>query len=105
MPTATDLVTVAAYGTAREAEEARAHLAENGIRAVVAEVEGGAGLQVLRADAGPALEMLRSREAALREASGEEALVEDEADSACIACGAAIPEYLDRCPACGWSYS
>jgi hypothetical protein len=116
MTTATELVTVASYETAVQADLARGLLEGNGIKAVLSDVQmatttpyayatGGVGLQVLRSDAGRAVEILRAYEAAVREASGEEALVEDEADTACIACGAAIPEYLDRCPACGWTYS
>lgn len=117
MATAADLVTVANYETAVQADVARGLLLESGIRAVLVEAAPGAaqpfwrsaagvvGLQVAGPDAARAVEILRAYEAAVREASGEEALVEDEADTACIACGAAIPEYLDRCPACGWTYS
>lgn len=116
MTTATDLVTVANYETAVQAELARGVLEASGIKSLLADVQvgsitgygyatGGVALQVLSPDAARAVEILRAYEAALRDKSGEEALVEDEADTACIACGAAIPEYLDRCPACGWTYS
>ncbi len=100
MTTATGTVTVAAYDEAEPAEAARAVLEEAGIAAVLA----GLALEVPRADAGRALEILRARESAAREAAAEEALLEDEADVACLACGARIPEYLERCPACGFSY-
>jgi hypothetical protein len=114
MTTATDFVTVAHYETAVQADIARGALEENGIKVVLADVEmgslypnaiGGVAVQVLLPDAARAVEILRAHEAAVRESAGEEALSEDESDGGCIACGAAIPEYLDRCPACGWSYS
>lgn len=101
MPTATGLVTVATYATEEQAEEARLVLEEAGLRVVLLDL----ALEVPRADAARALEILRTREAAAREAAPDEALLEDEADVACISCGAKIPEYLERCPACGFSYS
>jgi hypothetical protein len=122
MATAADLVTVANYETAVQADLAKGVLLANGIQAVLSHAAradaapgaaqpfwspaaGGFSLQVAGPDAPRAVEILRAYEATVREGSGEEALVEDEADTACIACGAAIPEYLDRCPACGWTYS
>lgn len=101
MPTAAGLVTVATYASEEQAEEALEALEDAGIRAVL--LDGG--LEVPRADAPRALEILRTREAAARGAAPDEALAEDEADVACLACGARIPEYLERCPACGFSYS
>jgi hypothetical protein len=117
MATAADLVTVANYETAVQADLAKTLLQQNGITSVLADAEtatvqpyfrfisGGVSLQVAEPDAAKAVEILRAYEASVRDAGGDEALVEDEADTACIACGAAIPEYLDRCPACGWTYS
>lgn len=100
MTTATRFVVVASYDADDAAEAALDALADAEIHAVL---EEGA-LQVPAADAPRALEILRAREAAARVAAGEEALAEDEGDAACLACGARIPEYLDRCPACGVSY-
>ena len=116
MATATDLVTVATYETVIQAETSRLLLEESGIHALLVNGEistaepllyagVGVGLQVQGPDAPRAVEILRAHEAAVRQASGDEALVEDEADTSCIACGAAIPEYLEKCPACGWSYT
>jgi len=101
MPAATGFVTVATYPTEDQAEAALGLLEASGIHAVLLEL----ALEVPRADAPRALEILRAREASAREAAADEALLEDEADLACIACGAKIPEYLERCPACGFSYS
>jgi len=101
MATGNDRVTVASFETAAQAEAARDSLEEGGIPADLVDL----GIEVPRADAARALEILRTREAAAREAAAEEALAEDEGDLACIACGARIPEYLERCPACGFSYS
>lgn len=101
MPTAAGTVTVASYESEEQAESARELLEECGLRAVVVD----RGIEVPRADAARALEILRARDAAAREVAAEEALVEDEADVACLACGAKIPEYLERCPACGFSYA
>lgn len=100
MTTATGTVTVAAYDSAEPAEAARALLEEAGIAAVLA----GFAIEVPRAEAARALEVLRAREAAARESAADEALLEDEGDLACLSCGARIPEYLERCPACGFSY-
>lgn len=117
MATAPEFVTVAGYETVVQAELAMGILEESGIRGILADAAlttvqpfwsyatGGVSLQVHREDAPRAVEILRAHEAALRERAGAEALAEDESDGGCIACGAAIPEYLDRCPACGWSYT
>jgi hypothetical protein len=117
MATADEIVTIAHYETVVQADLARGILEENGIRTVLADAAlattqpfwgfatGGVSLQVLRPDAARAVEILRAHEAAVRDAGEDGKPAGDEADGGCIACGAAIPEYLDRCPACGWSYS
>jgi len=101
MTAATGLVTVATYEEASQGEASRDLLEEMGIHAILAED----GLQVPAPDAARAVEILRAHEADQREASVDEALVEDEEDTSCISCGAKIPEYLEKCPACGWSYT
>ena len=111
---AVDLVTVASYPTAFEAETVRAILEERGVKAVLTDSEivavgalggyavGNVGLQVLREDAPMAVEILREH---ATNVESEEKGGPGAPENACISCGAEFPEYLDRCPACGLSYS
>jgi hypothetical protein len=116
-----DLVTVAAFDTALEAATARACLEAEGIPVTVSDSElftvdpalclaaGRISLKVRREDAAVAQERLDAwrerRLAAAAEAleNPEEDLDDETAD--CLACNARIPAYLERCPACGWSYA
>ncbi len=112
-----DLVTVASYPTAVEAETVRGLLEGEGIRVFLVDAEiatvrpegwaptFGVGLQVVRADAARALELVRRLEEEARDAREAEADGEEGGTETCLSCGAAFPEYLERCPACGLSYS
>jgi hypothetical protein len=108
-----EYVTIASYATSGEAATVRDVLQSQGILSSLAAsppapVEpvwgialGNVGLQVPRGDAARALEVVREhRVATLAEADAVPSGTED----ACVACGAAFPAYLDRCPACGLSY-
>lgn len=114
-----EFVTVATFPTQPEAEAARAMLEAEGIPAILSDVEivnmdwllgnavGYIKLRVppSRAEAASGLleridaERRRRRDEA--EAGGDWPVSDD---MSCLACGAAMPEDEDRCPACGWSY-
>lgn len=116
MPASKQFVTVASFTTIVEAEAVRGVLESEGIPALVTDANlvsmnptfgpaiGGVGLQVRAADAERALAIVREHEAEARREVVEDVLVE-RSETACLACGAEFPEYLERCPACGLSYS
>jgi hypothetical protein len=105
-----DLVTVAAYRFANEAELARMHLAEAGIEAVLADAEtvnmdwllgaavGDIKVQVMRSQAATAEAILQN----MRQPLPDEA--EEATESKCLSCGAELPEGASSCAACGWTY-
>lgn len=41
----------------------------------------------------------------MAEMEAEEAGVTDEETARCLSCGADMPEDVEKCPACGWSYA
>jgi hypothetical protein len=108
-------VTIAVLTTTLEAEQARGYLEANGIAAVVFHPDGEAldplmgytlglvHLRVAPGDAAAATALLEAARPPAAAADGDEP--PDDGTVACMACGVAMPEYLDRCPACGWTFS
>ena len=113
----TDPVTVARFSTVIEAESARAALEAEGIPSFLADAHlvtadpfaglalGQIRLQVPPERAAEAARIVEAHEEAMREAREAREIDPEGTEDACVACGAAFPEYLDRCPACGLSYS
>jgi len=112
---ADDLVTLATYRFAAKAEAARWVLEQEGIRAFVADSNlvtndwflgnaiGYIKLQVVRSQADAALAILRGKPRLLDETAPAEP--EDEGPAVCLSCGKPMPDDVDRCESCGWSYS
>jgi hypothetical protein len=104
-----DLVTVATFRTAPEAELAKTALDAEGIEAFVADAEtvtmdwllgiavGDVKIQVARSVAAQAREYLAGRR-------GTHSVDDPTAPGRCLSCGALFPEDADRCPVCGWSF-
>ncbi len=104
-----DLVTVATFSTASEAEAAKVTLESEGVRALISDMDWNAlgvptanvKLQVAQEDAAAAAELL---------ANHGHTLVGDLPDDnvpdkiTCLQCGKDIPEGQAKCPACGWTY-
>lgn len=107
-----DLVTVATFLYAHEAELGRLHLEEAGIRGYVADAEtvamdwligtavGHVKLQVAQSDADTAIEVLTRFPRSTSPPQAEDR----DSESACLSCGAPLGEEEIRCPKCGWSY-
>jgi hypothetical protein len=108
-----DLVTIATYRFLPEAEAARLCLEAEGLLPFLADVEivnmdwllgnavGNIKLQVPRAQAEQALELLEQRPAPPK--PGHPRLQDPDA-TYCLSCGAMIPDHQTCCPSCGWSY-
>lgn len=104
-----DLITVATFRTAPEAELAKTALDAEGIESFIADAEmvtmdwllgvaiGDVKIQVARRVAERARDFLASR----RRVHDED---EPVGPATCLACGAVFPEEADQCPACGWSF-
>ena len=115
---AEDLVTVATFRHLADAEIARLFLEEEGIHvaaaqntdAVLGDVLGKVDLQVPNSEAERATQLLRKleQEGKQREEFDELEDDEDEEDEdvplSCLSCGKLMPENVEKCPACGWSY-
>lgn len=111
-----DYVTVATFTTLPEAEAARLRIETEGIPAVVTDAEivnmdwllgnavGYIKLQVPPSLA-PAAIALLDQIAAERRDRLERELDDDSDEPTCLACGAAMPDDADRCPACDWSWT
>jgi hypothetical protein len=109
---ADDLVTIATFRFATEAEAARMLLEGEGIRAFLADAEvinmdwliasavGDVKLQVLAQDAERAGRILATVERKRRWRRGEV----DSDLTECLSCGARFPEDAVECPVCGWSF-
>jgi len=109
-----DLVTLATYRFAPKAEAARWVLEQEGIRAFVADTNlvmndwflgnaiGYIKLQVVSSQAEAALAILRRQPRLLDEAAPAEP--QDEGTAVCLSCGKPMPDDVDRCASCGWSY-
>ena len=116
---AEEFVTIATFLTLPEAEAARLHLEMEGFPATLVDAEivsmdwllgnavGNIKLQVPPSRAAAATALLDQVAAERRER--REAVQDDEwfeTDAAtCLACGANLPSDVDRCDACGWSYT
>lgn len=111
-----ELVTVATYRLALQAEVARVALEHEGICVFLADsnqvatnfflgpLVGYIKLQVPRSQAEAALAIFQ-RQPGLLDRGGSSPNSEDEDEAAqCLSCGATLPEEEDRCPACGWCY-
>jgi len=99
-----DLVTVARYVTAWQAELMRGQLAAQGIESVLADVETA----TLRAETAPwATVRLQVRErdvpAAALLIAERDAAPHDEREL-CLACGVPLAEKATSCAACGWTW-
>jgi Putative prokaryotic signal transducing protein len=99
-----DLVTVARFVTAWEAELMRGQLAAEGIESVLADVEAATLRSALAHWAAVKLQV-RERDvpAALRLIAERDAAPHDEREH-CLACGAPLAEKATRCAACGWTW-
>jgi hypothetical protein len=109
-----ELVTVETYQFLPQAQAAKLQLEGDGITVFLADAEtvnmdwllgnaiGNIKLQVPRDQAERALTLLEQiRDKARKRGDAKDA----EEETACLACGAKIPEGRSRCPSCGWSYS
>lgn len=99
-----DLVTVARFVTAWQAELLRGQLLAEGIESVLADVETA----TLRSDIAPwAAVRLQVRErdvpAATRLIAEHDARPHDDRER-CLACGAALAASASKCAACGWTW-
>jgi hypothetical protein len=104
-----DLVTIATFRTAPEAELVKTALDAEGIQAFIADAEtvtmdwllglaiGDVKVQVARRVAAQAREFLAQR----RQVHEDD---ETPGPTTCLACQAPFPEDATRCPACGWSF-
>ena len=108
---ADDLVTIAAYRFAHEADVDRIHLETEGIPAFLADVNivmttgltnavGDIKLQVPRGLAQRATQLLAQK------ARPSRPIEADPSDDStyCLACGQLIGPDQEACPACGWTY-
>ncbi|MCK6480634.1 MAG: DUF2007 domain-containing protein [Planctomycetaceae bacterium] len=112
-----ELVTVATFPTAAEAETVRGILEAEGVPCVLADsalmssapffgmAVGQVGLRVDREQSGRAAEILRRLEEEAAAVHDAAEVDPEKGENACVSCGAPFPEYLERCPACGLSYS
>jgi hypothetical protein len=110
---ARDLVTIATYRFLPEAEAARMYLEAEGFRPFLADVEivnmdwllgcavGNIKLQVPRADAERAVELLERRPAPPKPIHPR---LQDPDATYCLSCGTMIPAHATCCPSCGWCY-
>jgi rubrerythrin len=109
-----DLVTIATFYKATEAEAVCALLNEAGIPAFVADAElantnfllttavGGVKVQTAAVDAERARALVDAQGGFRRGEPDEEE--EEDGSTKCLACGTTIAEDDDTCPKCGWSY-
>lgn len=111
---AEDLVTVATFRHLAEAEIARLFLEEEGIHvaaaqntdAVLGDVLGKVELQVPSSEAEQATQLLSTleQEGKKREERDWHLEEDENAPLSCLSCGKPMPENVEKCPACGWSY-
>ena len=104
-----DLITIATFRTAPEAELVKTALDAEGITAFIADAEtvtmdwllgvaiGDVKLQVARRDKYQARAFLAER-------SKARADNERESHATCLSCGAPFPEDANKCPQCGWTF-
>lgn len=110
---ADDLVTLVTYRFAPQAEAAKWALEQEGIRVFLADLNlvatdwmlanavGNIKLQVPRSQAEAALDVLHDNPRLMGVTVPEEM---PGGPMSCLACGEPMPEDMDRCAACGWSY-
>lgn len=111
-----DLVTLATYRFALQAEVARVALEQEGIHAVIADSNlvttnfflgnavGYIKLQSPRSQAKAALAILQRQPNLLDRAASSTADADDDGVVRCLSCNAIIPDDSERCSACGWCY-
>lgn len=111
-----ELVTLATYQFAPQAELARVALEQEGISAftpdanlvatnwLLANAVGYIKLQVPRSQAEAAWAILQSHPHLLSDSAIGSSDHETESITRCLSCGAELPEDSDSCPDCGWSY-
>ena len=108
------LVTLTAYVNAYEAHIAKACLEEAGILVFLQDAEtaglywhmsnaiGGVKLQVPAGDVERAMDILAK---AIPEAKKDPNLSSDDSEvSVCLSCGENMPNEVDQCPKCGWTF-
>jgi hypothetical protein len=108
-----DLVTVTTYMTAYEAHIAKACLEEAGIDVFLQDVHtvglrwdlsnliGGVKLQVPSADAERATEILAQTTPVKKDFNP---FADNSEKSVCLSCGQHMPDDVDQCPKCGWTF-
>jgi len=106
-----DAVTVGTFRFVYEAELARLHLEEAGIRGFITDAEvvnmdwflgnavGYVKVQVARHDAETAVAILAEKLPVPSAAANAE-----DDTTTCLACGTTLPPGDSTCPTCGWSY-
>ena len=109
-----DLVTLTAYVNAYEAHIAKACLEEEGIYVFLQDVLtaelhwqmsnaiGNVKLQVLASDAERAAEILAKNNPPSERRFGSTS--DDSEASVCLRCGKNLPDDMDVCPKCGWTF-
>jgi hypothetical protein len=105
-----DVVTVANFATASEAEAAKLTLEAEGIKCVIADMDwttlgvpaANVRLQVEQENAEKVIALLAERGHTSTRSQPES---DDGPDLiTCLECGKEIPEGTSKCPACGWTY-
>jgi hypothetical protein len=105
-----DVVTVANFATASEAEAAKLTLEAEGIKCVISDMDwttlgvpaANVRLEVEQANAAKATALLAERGSTATPSQPES---DDGPErTSCLQCGKEIPEGTSTCPACGWTY-
>ncbi|MBM3992973.1 MAG: hypothetical protein FJ303_02285 [Planctomycetes bacterium] len=110
-----ELVTIARFELANEAELAKLHLEEAGIRACLTDAEtvnmdwllgaavGYIKVQVAASQAEEATQVLADH---APPADADASADDEETDeiTKCLSCGQTLADDVEKCPSCGWSY-
>jgi len=107
---ADEVVTVATFSTAAEAEAAKLDLEAEGILASVTDTDwsvlgipsANVKLEVRQEDADKAMELLEHHGHTPLQDDDDEANAADAIT--CLECGKEMPDGATTCPACGWTY-
>ncbi|MBI1831411.1 MAG: hypothetical protein HYR84_08175 [Planctomycetes bacterium] len=111
-----ELVTIAKFEFANEAELAKLHLEEAGIKAYLADAEtvnwewflgnaiGYIKVQVASSQAEAAAQVLADHAPTTTEADTDTADEEKDEPTKCLSCGQELPDAATQCPSCGWTY-
>lgn len=111
-----DLATIASYTTAYEAHIAKACLEEAGIHVFLQDVEtvglqwelsnviGGVKLQVPADDAQRATDILNQNKPQQFPSMPNPYAPQEPETCQCLSCGYNMPDDVDTCPKCGWTF-